>query len=104
MLNEIESVTSFDAQELAVNPAVVAIISSDDLPVANTQSGSAAVSAVRANRADVLHFPGPRLITINSTRKSAHRTNIDTRAAFVAFQIFVVIGNDFRNHTAIPDA
>ena len=102
--DEIESVAALDAQELAVDAAAVAIVAANDLVVAHAQRGAAAIGAMRADGADVVHLPGPRLITVNSAGERAHGANIDAGAALVAFQMIVMIGNDFGDHAAIGDA
>ena len=56
---------------------------------------------MRADGADVLHFPGPRLIAIGAAGQRAHRADVDARAALVAFQVIVTIGNNLGNHAAI---
>ena len=43
MLIEIPRVTTLDAQKLAVDAGVVAIVSADDVAVANAESGFATV-------------------------------------------------------------
>ena len=54
MVREIESVAALDAEKLAVDAGVVAIVAANDLVVAHAQRGLAAVRAVRADGADVL--------------------------------------------------
>ena len=104
MLDEIESVAALDAQKFAVDAAAVAIVAANDLVVADAQRGAAAVGAMRADGADVLHFPGPRLITINAAGERAHRTDVDAGAALVAFQMIVMVGNDLGDHAAVGHA
>ena len=48
MLHEIERVTSLHAQELAVDPAAVAIVAANDLVVADAECRAASIGAVRA--------------------------------------------------------
>ncbi len=59
---------------------------------------------MRADGADVLHFPGPRLIAIRAAGERAHRADIDAHAALVAFQMIEMIGLDHRDRAAIADA
>src|SRR4029077_590170 len=99
-----EAVAALDAQELAVDTAAVAIVPANDLVVANTQRGAASVRAMGADGADVIHLPGPRLITVNAAGQRAHGTNIDTGSAFVAFEMIVMIGNNLSNHATVRDA
>ena len=92
--DEIEAVAAFYAQELAVDAGVVAIVAANDFVVADAQSGAAAVGAMRADGADVVHFPGPRLVSIHPAGERAHGADVDAGSAFVAFQMIVMIGND----------
>ena len=101
VLHEIETVAALDAQELAVDAAAVAIVAADDLVVADAQRGAAAIGAMRADGADVVHFPGPRLIAVHAAGERAHGADIDARAALVALQMIVMIGNDLGDHAAI---
>ena len=94
MLGEIERVAALHAEELAVDAAAVAIVAANDLVVANAQRGPAAIGAMRADGADVLHFPGPGLIAIRAAGERAHRADVDAGAAFVAFQMIVMVRND----------
>src|SRR5581483_4471024 len=101
--HEIERVAALDAQELAVDAAVIAVIPADDLVVANPQRGAAAVAAMRADGANMFHLPGARLIAIDAAGERAHRANVDAGAALVAFQVVVMVRHDLRGYTAIGD-
>src|SRR5262245_22377403 len=80
VVDEIEAVTPFDAQEVAVHPALVAIVAANDfhagIGAANSQSGFAAVAAVRAGRAHVLHLPGPGLVPVGTRGEGADRADV----------------------------
>ena len=101
---EIEGVASLDAEELAVDAAAVAIVAADDLVVARAQRGLAAIAAVRADGADVGHFPGARLVAVGAAGERADRADIDAGAALVAFQVIADVGRDLADHAAIDDA
>src|SRR5258706_6695689 len=101
MLREIEPVAPLDAQEFPVDAAVIAIVAADDLAVANAESGAAAMGTMRADGADVLHFPRPGLITVDPAGQRAHRADVDAGAALVAFEMIVMVRNNRRNHAAI---
>ena len=67
MLHKIESVPTFDAQELAIDPATVAIVTAQNFSVAYAEyvvRGTRPPQWVQMS-ADVLHLPRPRLITID---------------------------------------
>ena len=104
MIVEIESVAALDAEELAVDAGAVAIVAADDLVVAHAERGLAAVRAMRADGADVLHLPGARLIAISAAGERAHGADIDAHAALVALQVIAFVGRDLRNHAAIDHA
>ena len=104
MIREVERVAALDAQELAVNPRPVAIVTPNNLVVADTERGLATIGTMRANRAHMLHLPRPRLVAIRSAGQRAHRTDVDAGAALVAFQVVAIVGGNFRNHAAIDHA
>src|SRR5437868_8227504 len=102
-MREVERVAALDAEKLAVNSRVVAIVAADDLIVSNAQRGLAPVRTVRANSADVLHFPRPGLIAVHPTGQRPHRTNVDAHAALVALQVIENVWNDLRSRASIVD-
>src|SRR6266404_5312349 len=109
MVVEVEPVAALDAEELAVNSGMVAVVAADDFAVANAERGLAAVGAMRADGANVLHLPRARLIAISAGGQRADRTNVDASAALVALQVVTVRRSDLRNHAAVdypqrPDA
>src|SRR6185369_4908192 len=54
-----------------------------------------------ARRADMIHFPRTRLITISSRSQRAHRTDVDTRAALFALQVVFFIRRDDGSYAAV---
>src|SRR5579863_3222680 len=103
-MDEIESVASLDAQKFAVDSRMIAIVAADDLVVADTQRGLAAIGTMRTNSSDVMHFPGPRLIAIHAACQRAHRADVDAHAAFIALQVIEMVGSDFRMSATIDHA
>src|SRR6476469_7593703 len=104
MLIEIERVTAFYAQELAIDSGSIAVVGANDLAVANAKRCFAAIGAVRANRAHMFHLPGARLIAVSSRGQTAHGTDVDTCSAFIAFQVIAAIGDNLRSYAAISHA
>ena len=104
-VGEIESVAALDAEEIAVDAALVAIVSPHDLHAAlgaaHAESGLASVGAMGASGAYVVHLPGTRLIAISSRRECAHRTDVYAHAAFFALQVIFFIRCDDRAHAAV---
>src|SRR5262249_7896503 len=101
---EVERVAPLDAEELAVDARPVAIVPADDVVVAHAERCLAAIRTVRADGADVFHFPGPRLIAIDAARQRAHRADVDAGAAFVALEMVACVGTDLRDHAAVDHA
>jgi hypothetical protein len=93
-VHEVESVAALHAQELAVDSGMIAVISTNDRVVSNSERGLAAIAAMRADRADVLHLPGPGLVPVSPTRERANGTDIDAHSALIALQVIVVVRND----------
>ena len=101
---EIEAVAALNAQKLAVDPGVVAVVAADDAVVARAQRGLAAIRAMRADGAHVDHFPGPRFIPVDAAGQRAHRADIDAGAALVALQVVALVGCDFGDRPAVDHA
>ena len=59
---------------------------------------------MRADGADVLHLPGPRLVAIGAAGQRADRADVDARAALVALQVIAEIGSDLGDDAAIDHA
>src|SRR6185437_11872068 len=100
VLDEVECVTSLDAEEIAIDATLVAIISANNLHAgirsAHPQSRLAAVTAVGAGRSDVLHLPRTRLVAICTRSQRADRTYVDTHAALFAFEVIAEIRDNGR--------
>src|SRR5579872_1009463 len=108
MIGKVETIPALDAEEISVRPALIAVIASHDLHTAigapHAQRRLAPVAAVRADRAHVLHLPGPRLVAIRAGGERPHRANVDAHAALFAFQVIFFIRRDQRTHTAVLHA
>src|SRR5262249_40043791 len=76
----------------------------NDAIVAPAKRRLAAIRAVRADRADVLHLPRTRLVAVDAAGQRAHRADVDTGAALVAFQVIADVRRDLADHAAIDDA
>src|SRR5437879_1277879 len=91
-LDKIKSETTLCAEEIAVDPAFVAIVGTDDLGsvvrLPHAEGYFASVAAVGADGGDMVHLPWPRLVTIAPARESAHRAYIDAHAALFAVKTF----------------
>src|SRR5450631_842037 len=103
MLVEIESIAALDAEELAIDSGTVAVVGANDVAIANAERGLAAVRAVRADSAHVLHFPGTCFIAISAAGERANRANVDARAALVALQVIAMVRHDLRGRAAIAN-
>src|SRR4051812_1666537 len=105
MVSKIESVAALDTQEIPVDAALVAIVAAHNLHAslgaAHAQRGLASVRAMSACRADMIHFPRTRLITISSRRQRAHRADVDARTALFALQMIFFIRRDYGGDAAV---
>ncbi len=104
MIEEIEGIAAFDAEKLAVDAGAVAIVAANDLVVARADRSLAAVGAVGADGADVLHFPGARLIPISTAGERSDRADVDAHAAFVALEMIADVGRDLGDGATVDDA
>src|SRR5581483_4566599 len=95
-------------EEVAVDAALVAIVPADDLQsafvAADAERGLAAIGAMHARRADVLHLPGARLVAISARGERADRADIDAHAALFAFQVVALVGRDDGGGAAVLHA
>src|SRR5580692_9426027 len=57
-----------------------------------------------ADRADMLHLPGARLVTIRAGSECTDRADVDAHAALFAFQVIFFIGSDEGTHAAVLHA
>src|SRR5260370_22915743 len=103
MLGEIETEAAFDAQEVAVDAAHIAVVGAQNLVIAHAERGLAAIRTVRTNGGDILHFPGPRFVAIGAAGKRADRANVNAHAALFAFQVVFSVGNDHAVRAAHAD-
>src|SRR5271157_6662163 len=98
MIRKIERIATLDAKKITVVAALIAVIAAHNLHprigAANAQRGLAAIAAVRADRAHVLHLPGTRLVAISTGSKRAHRANVDAHPALFALQVILFIRSD----------
>ena len=104
MVIEIESIAALNAEELAIDAGAIAIVTAQNLIVARAQSRLAAIRAMRADGADMLHLPRPCLVSIDAAGQRAHRADIDTHAAFVAVEMVAFIRRNLGNRTTIHHA
>ena len=108
MVGEIEGVASLDAEKIAVDAALVAIVSAHDLnaavAAAAAQRREATIAAVGADGADVVHLPRTRLVSVSSRGKCADRTDVDAHAAFLALEVIAIVRSDNRTLAAVLDA
>src|SRR5437899_7423861 len=105
MIGKIKSVTSLDAEEIAIDAALITIVSPHNFHAgvgpANAQRGLAAIRAMRAGGADVLHFPRACLVAIRARGKRAYRTNINAHAALFAIEVVLHVRHDSRTGAAV---
>ena len=90
-LDKIEAKAALGAEKVAVDAALVAIVGAHNLRaiigLPHAQRHLAAVGAMRANRRDVVHLPGPRLVAIAAAGQRAHRADVDAHAALLAVEM-----------------
>src|ERR1019366_6278171 len=67
-------------------------------------SGLAAIGAMRASGAYVLHLPGARLVAVRARSQRTHRADVNAHAAFFAIQVVALVRSDDGTHTAILNA
>src|SRR5579862_2945802 len=101
MMIEVKCVATLNAEEFAVDAGMVAVVAANNLIVAHAQRGLASVRAMGADGADVLHFPGTRLVSIGAAGECADRAYIDAHAALVALEVVLVIGRNFGIDAAV---
>src|SRR5438477_10803198 len=107
-MREVKGVPAFDAEEVTINAALVAIIAAYDLhtgfvaPYAECRL--AAIATMRADGANVIHLPGTRLVAVRTRRQGANRADINAHAAFFTLEVIAFIGRDHRSAAAILNA
>ena len=108
MIGEIKRVTSLDAQKIAIDAAFVAIVATHNLHSGicstHAQSSLAAISAMCARGAHVLHFPGTSLVSVCARGQRTHGADVNAHAAFFAFEMIFSVGSDNRAYAAILHA
>src|SRR5579864_146077 len=107
MLGEVEGIAALDAEEIIVDPALIAVIATNDLHAGvgatYAQRGLAAIPTMRADGAHVFHFPGARLVAVGAGGKRTDRTDVNAHAAFFAFEMIFFIGCDDGGDAAVLD-
>ncbi len=72
VVGKVEGVAALDAQEVAVDAALVAVVAAENLravvDAAHAQGGFASVTAVGADGGDVIHLPGAGFVTVSCPR------------------------------------
>src|ERR1035437_10320825 len=108
MVDEIEGVASFDAEEIAVDAALVAIVSAHDVHAGIAAEAAkrreATIAAVRADGADVVHLPRACLVSVISRGQCADRTDVDAHTAFLALEVVAFVGSDYLTLAAVLNA
>src|SRR5258708_15744085 len=98
VVKEIESIAAFDAEKVAINAALVAIIAANNvhagIGATHAERGLAAVATVRADGADVVHLPRAGLVTVRAGSQRTHRADVNAHAAFFAIQVVALVGRD----------
>ncbi len=105
VVGKVEGVASLDAQKVAVDAALVAVVAAQDLraviDAAHAQRGLASVRAVGADGGDVVHFPGAGFVTIGARGERSHRADVDAHAALFAVQVIAFVGGNDAGDAAI---
>src|SRR4051794_3362730 len=104
-IRKIKCVTSLDAEEIPINAALIAIVAADDVhPVFRTPRPKcrlAAIAAVGASRADMVHLPRTSFVPVRAGSQCADRTDVYAHATLFALQVIPFIGSDDRTYAAI---
>ena len=105
VVGKVEGVASLDAQEVAVDAALVAVVAAQNLraviDAAHAQGGLASVAAVGADGGDVVHLPGAGFVTIGARGERADRADVDAHAALFAVQMIALVGGDDAGDAAV---
>src|SRR5579862_4025475 len=108
VMRKVKSVAPLHAEEVAVDPALIAVISTDDLrtgvAAAHPERRLAAVAAVRADRADVVHLPRTCLVAIRARSQRPDGANVDAHSAFFAVEVIGFIRRNDRANAAVLDS
>src|SRR3989442_8601125 len=103
MVVEIECVAALDTEKLAIDAGVIAIVTANNLVIADAEGGFTAGRTMRADGSDVLHFPGAGFRSIGAAGPRANGGDIATHAAPVAHQIIPLVRGDFRDSSPVDD-
>src|ERR1700722_16472233 len=105
VIGKVEPIASLDTKEVSVGATLVAVVPADNFRARvrspHAQRGLAAVAAMRAHCAYMLHFPWPRFIAICARGEGAHRADVDAHAALFALQVIFFIGSDERTYATV---
>ncbi len=105
MVGKIEGIASLDAEKVAVDAALVAVVAAQDLRAvihaAHAQGGLASVSAVGADGGDVVHLPGAGFVTIGARGERSHRADVNAHAALFAVQVIALVGGNGAGDAAV---
>src|SRR6266481_7127870 len=108
MMRKVKCVAALDAQEIAIDPALVPVVAPDDLragvALAHAQRRLASVPAMGSDGAHVVYLPRTRLITVRARGERADRADVDAHPTLFAVQMIFLIGSDDRTDAAILDA
>src|SRR5579864_1624706 len=105
MVGKIERVTAFNAEEVAIDPALVAIVAAHNLHACvgtpRAERRLTAIAAVCASCGYVLHLPGACFVAIRAGSECAHGADIDAHAAFFALEMVFLVRNNGRNYAPV---
>src|SRR6185503_12932272 len=108
VLDKVEAEAAFGTEEVAIDTAFIAVVSTDDfgsfVGLADTESDLAAVRTMGADRGDMVHLPGAGLVAIAAAGESADRTDVDAHAALFAVELIIQVGCDYGGYVAVLDA
>src|SRR5207244_1225433 len=95
MLLEVERVTALNAKEITIDAALIAVVAADDLcarlRAAHAERGLAAIAAMRADGAHVVHLPRPRLVAIRAGGQGADGTDVNALSALFALEMVAFV-------------
>src|SRR6266496_1107708 len=98
VLCEVKRIAALDAKEIPVDATFVAIVSTNNFHASirpsDAQRRLAAISAMRACGADVLHLPGARLVAICAGSQRADWAYVDAHATLFALKVVAKIRNN----------
>src|SRR5208282_5715418 len=108
VVRKVKCVAALDAEEIVIDPALVAIVPAHDLhagvAAANAQRGLASVAAVGADRTHVVHLPRTRLVAVSAGGERTDRANVDAHAALFAVEAIALVRSDDRTDAAVLHA